>query len=220
MGESGCGKSSLGRTLLRLEDPTSGTVTFDGIDLDTLKGVQLKAFRRQAQIIYQDPYSALNPRQRVGDIITEPLAIHGKGTKHEQADRVKWLMEVVGLRPGQARRYPHEFSGGQHQRIVIARTLALQPPSRCPEPNAAASYWKGMCPAPLIHRPAAPFIPDAPWPKRSAKQSGPNSGKWEPTTRRPATSLQPPDYQIPVPRFEPVISPGTTPDRLRICQVS
>jgi hypothetical protein len=84
----------------------------DGIDLDTLKGDRLKAFRRQAQIIYQDPYSALNPRQRVGDIIAEPLAIHSKGTKSEQADRVKWLMEVVGLRPGQARRYPHEFSGG------------------------------------------------------------------------------------------------------------
>jgi oligopeptide/dipeptide ABC transporter ATP-binding protein len=127
VGESGCGKSSLGRTLLRLEDPTSGTVTFDGTDLDTLKGTQLKAFRRQAQVIYQDPYSALNPRQKVGDIIAEPLAIHNKGTKSEQADRVKWLMQVVGLRPGQARRYPHEFSGGQRQRIVIARALALQP---------------------------------------------------------------------------------------------
>ncbi|MEX1300883.1 MAG: dipeptide ABC transporter ATP-binding protein [Desulfotignum sp.] len=127
VGESGCGKSSLGRTLLRLEDPTAGTVTFDGTDLDTLKGNQLKAFRRQAQIIYQDPYSALNPRQKVGDIIAEPLAIHGKGTKQEQADRVKWLMQMVGLRPGQARRYPHEFSGGQRQRIVIARALALQP---------------------------------------------------------------------------------------------
>ena len=127
VGESGCGKSSLGRTLLRLEDPTSGTVTFDGIDLDTLKGNHLKAFRRQAQIIYQDPYSALNPRQKAGDIIGEPLAIHGKGTKSEQAERVEWLMQVVGLRPGQARRYPHEFSGGQRQRIVIARALALQP---------------------------------------------------------------------------------------------
>jgi oligopeptide/dipeptide ABC transporter ATP-binding protein len=127
VGESGCGKSSLGRTLLRLEDPTSGTVTFDGIDLASLKGDRLKAFRRQAQIIYQDPYSALNPRQKVGDIIAEPLAIHNKGTKSEQADRVKWLMQVVGLRPGQARRYPHEFSGGQRQRIVIARALALQP---------------------------------------------------------------------------------------------
>ena len=127
VGESGCGKSSLGRTLLRLEEPTSGTVTFEGIDLDTLKGDRLKAFRRQAQIIYQDPYSALNPRQKVGDIIAEPLAIHDKGTKSEQADRVKWLMQVVGLRPGQARRYPHEFSGGQRQRIVIARALALQP---------------------------------------------------------------------------------------------
>lgn len=127
VGESGCGKSSLGRTLLHLEDPTSGTVSFEGTNLDTLKGKTLKAFRRQAQIIYQDPYSALNPRQKVGDIIGEPLAIHRQGNKKERSERVAWLMEVVGLRPGQARRYPHEFSGGQRQRIVIARALALQP---------------------------------------------------------------------------------------------
>lgn len=127
VGESGCGKSSLGRTLLHLEDPTTGTVRFEGRDLGTLKGKTLKAFRRQAQIIYQDPYSALNPRQKVGDIIAEPLAIHNQGTGKEREDRVRQLMEVVGLRPGQARRYPHEFSGGQRQRIVIARALALQP---------------------------------------------------------------------------------------------
>ena len=127
VGESGCGKSSLGRTLLRLEDPTSGAVRFEGEDLAGLKGARLKNFRRQAQIIYQDPYSALNPRQRVGDIIAEPLAIHNQGSRQEREERVKWLMDVVGLRPGQARRYPHEFSGGQRQRIVIARALALQP---------------------------------------------------------------------------------------------
>lgn len=127
VGESGCGKSSLGRTLLRLEDPTSGTVAVDGVDLSTLKGKALKAFRRQAQIIYQDPYSALNPRQKVGDIIAEPLIIHGQGSKNEHREQVQQLMDVVGLRPGQARRYPHEFSGGQRQRIVIARTLALRP---------------------------------------------------------------------------------------------
>jgi oligopeptide/dipeptide ABC transporter ATP-binding protein len=127
VGESGCGKSSLGRVLLRLEDPTSGSVAFEGIDLGTLKGKSLKQFRGQAQIIYQDPYSALNPRQKVGDIIAEPLAIHGQGSRNERNDRVNWLMQVVGLRSGQARRYPHEFSGGQRQRIVIARALALQP---------------------------------------------------------------------------------------------
>ena len=127
VGESGCGKSSLGRTLLHLEEPTTGKVTFEGRDLCSLQGRGLKEFRRQAQIIYQDPYSALNPRQRVGDIIGEPLAIHRQGTKKERAERVQWLMNVVGLRPGQAKRYPHEFSGGQRQRIVIARALALQP---------------------------------------------------------------------------------------------
>lgn len=127
VGESGCGKSSLGRTLLRLEDPTDGSVEFEGRNLGSLEGRQLKEFRRQAQIIYQDPYSSLNPRQKVGDIIEEPLVIHRRGSKKERSERVAWLMEVVGLRPGQARRYPHEFSGGQRQRIVIARSLALQP---------------------------------------------------------------------------------------------
>ncbi|WP_163338942.1 ABC transporter ATP-binding protein [Desulfopila sp. IMCC35008] len=127
VGESGCGKSSLGRSLLRLEDPTSGKVEFEGGNLCALKGVELKQFRRQAQVIYQDPYSALNPRQKVCNIIGEPLIIHGIGDKKEREKRVQFLMEVVGLRPGQARRYPHEFSGGQRQRIVIARALALQP---------------------------------------------------------------------------------------------
>lgn len=127
VGESGCGKSSLGRSLLRLEDPTSGRVEFEGDDLCALKGAELKKFRLQAQIIYQDPYSALNPRQKVGNIIGEPLIIHRVGDKKEREERVRFLMEVVGLRPGQAKRYPHEFSGGQRQRIVIARALALQP---------------------------------------------------------------------------------------------
>lgn len=127
VGESGCGKSSLGRSLLRFEEPTSGKVEFEGTDLSSLHGKSLTEFRRSAQMIYQDPYSALNPRQKVGDIIGEPLAIHNQGSKRELQERVQWLMEVVGLRPGQARRYPHEFSGGQRQRIVIARALALQP---------------------------------------------------------------------------------------------
>jgi oligopeptide/dipeptide ABC transporter ATP-binding protein len=127
VGESGCGKSSLGRSLLRLEEPTKGWIEFEGENLSALKGTALKAFRRRAQIIYQDPYSALNPRQKVGSIIGEPLIIHGQTDRAEREQRVQWLMEVVGLRPGQARRYPHEFSGGQRQRIVIARALALQP---------------------------------------------------------------------------------------------
>jgi oligopeptide transport system ATP-binding protein len=127
VGESGCGKSSLGRSLLRMEEPTGGRIEFEGEDLGALRGAELKNFRRQAQIIYQDPYSALNPRQKVGNIIAEPLIIHGHSDIKEREKRVQWLMEVVGLRPGQAKRYPHEFSGGQRQRIVIARALALQP---------------------------------------------------------------------------------------------
>ena len=127
VGESGCGKSTLGRVLLRLEEPTGGQVLFQGRDLCRLAGEELKKFRRQAQIIYQDPYSALDPRQRVGDIIAEPLVIHGVGDAASRRARVEELLEVVGLRAAQARRYPHEFSGGQRQRIVIARALALQP---------------------------------------------------------------------------------------------
>ncbi|MFZ0726920.1 MAG: dipeptide ABC transporter ATP-binding protein [Desulfobacterales bacterium] len=127
VGESGCGKSTLGRLLLYLEKPTAGRVHFEDEDLGTFDRRRLKGFRRQAQIIYQDPYSALDPRQRVGRIIEEPLAIHRIGTAAERRERVKELLKVVGLRPGQAARYPHEFSGGQRQRIVIARALALNP---------------------------------------------------------------------------------------------
>ncbi len=127
VGESGCGKSTLGKVLLRLEDATGGQVFFNGENIGKFSPKQLKRFRQKAQIIYQDPYSALNPRQRVGDLIKEPLAIHGIGTVQDQQDRMLWLFERVGLRPNQARRYPHEFSGGQRQRIVIARALALNP---------------------------------------------------------------------------------------------
>ncbi len=127
VGESGCGKSTLGRLLLHLEPPTAGRVFFEGQDVGTFNRMRLKRFRREAQIIYQDPYSALNPRQRVGRIIAEPLEIHGIGTAAERRERVAELLQVVGLRPGQALRYPHEFSGGQRQRIVIARALALNP---------------------------------------------------------------------------------------------
>lgn len=127
VGESGCGKSTLGRVLLRLEEPTEGHVFFEGHDLGDFERARLKQFRREAQIIYQDPYSALNPRKKVGRLIEEPLLIHRIGTAQERRDRVAWLLKVVGLQPKHAERYPHEFSGGQRQRIVIARALALNP---------------------------------------------------------------------------------------------
>jgi oligopeptide/dipeptide ABC transporter ATP-binding protein len=127
VGESGCGKSTLGRTLLRLEEPTAGRVTFDGADLSTFGRARLKQFRREAQIVYQDPYSALNPRRRIGELVAEPLDIHRVGTPAERRERTAWLLQVVGLLPEHARRYPHEFSGGQRQRIVIARAIALNP---------------------------------------------------------------------------------------------
>jgi len=127
VGESGCGKSTLGRVLLRLEDPTAGKVFFAGQNLGAFGPSQLKKFRREAQIIYQDPYSALNPRQKIGRLIEEPLDIHRVGTRQERRERVHWLLDVVGLQPDHAQRYPHEFSGGQRQRIVIARALALNP---------------------------------------------------------------------------------------------
>jgi len=127
VGESGCGKSTLGRLLLYIEKPTAGRVFFEDDDLGNFDRRLLKRFRREAQIIYQDPYSALNPRQPVGSIIEEPLVIHAIGTAAERRKRVAELLQVVGLRPDQAARYPHEFSGGQRQRIVIARALALNP---------------------------------------------------------------------------------------------
>jgi oligopeptide transport system ATP-binding protein len=127
VGESGCGKSTLGRVLLRLEEPTQGHVFFEDHDLGDFERARLRQFRREAQIIYQDPYSALNPRKKVGRLIKEPLLIHRIGTAQERRDRVAWLLKVVGLQPEHAERYPHEFSGGQRQRIVIARALALNP---------------------------------------------------------------------------------------------
>jgi oligopeptide/dipeptide ABC transporter ATP-binding protein len=127
VGESGCGKSTLGRILLRLEDPTAGRVFFNGEDIAAFDRPRLKQFRREAQIIYQDPYSSLNPRRQIGDLIGEPLDIHFIGTPMERQERVAWLLKVVGLLPEHGRRYPHEFSGGQRQRIVIARALALNP---------------------------------------------------------------------------------------------
>jgi oligopeptide transport system ATP-binding protein len=127
VGESGCGKSTLGRLILRLEEPTEGNIFFEGEDIIQYDSKRLRQLRRQMQIIFQDPYSSLNPRKTVGSIIEEPLIIHKIGTRKERQERVLKLIEVVGLRPEHINRYPHEFSGGQRQRIGIARALALNP---------------------------------------------------------------------------------------------
>ena len=127
VGESGCGKSTLGALILRLEQPTSGKIVFDGQDIASLSSTEMKKLRRRIQIIFQDPYSSLNPRKTVQSILMEPLTIHRIGTHSERLERVAGLMEEVGLRPEYVSRYPHEFSGGQRQRIGIARALALNP---------------------------------------------------------------------------------------------
>jgi oligopeptide/dipeptide ABC transporter ATP-binding protein len=127
VGESGCGKSTLGRAILRLHEPTSGGLTFDGVDLMALDTQALRRKRRDMQIIFQDPFSSLNPRMTVGAILAEPFVIHRLGTKSEIETSVRKLLDTVGL-PGEAiSRYPHEFSGGQRQRIGIARAIALNP---------------------------------------------------------------------------------------------
>jgi len=127
VGESGCGKSTVGRCLLRLIEPTSGTVNFLGRDVLKLDRGDLRQLRREMQIIFQDPYASLNPRMKIGDIIGEPLVIHKQGTKSERRERVAELLRRVGLDPDYMSRYAHEFSGGQRQRIGVARTLALNP---------------------------------------------------------------------------------------------
>lgn len=126
-GESGCGKSTLARTVIRLEDPTEGKVSFAGNDMAHAAGRSLFQLRRDIQMIFQDPYSSLNPRMTIGRIVREPLAIHKLGTRQEQVERVRELLETVGLTSDVLDRYPHEFSGGQRQRVGIARALALDP---------------------------------------------------------------------------------------------
>jgi len=128
VGESGCGKSTLGRLLLRLEDPTEGDISFDGEGISTLQGKQLRQLRKKAQIVFQDPYSSLNPRKRVKQIVEEPLIIHHMfESKREREEEVRRLLAEVELEEDHLSRYPHEFSGGQRQRVGIARALALRP---------------------------------------------------------------------------------------------
>jgi len=127
VGESGCGKSTVGRTVLRLIEPTAGSIWIAGSDITTLSKSELRSYRRQMQIIFQDPFSSLDPRMSAGDIVAEPLRVHGVGSGAEVRAKVATLFERVGLRRAQMDNYPHQFSGGQRQRIGIARALALQP---------------------------------------------------------------------------------------------
>ncbi len=127
VGESGCGKSTVGRTIMRLVEPTAGTIRLGGTDITGLSRAAMRPYRREMQIIFQDPYSSLNPRLPVGRIVEEPLFIHGIGTAREREERVAAIFERVGLRAAQMKNYPHEFSGGQRQRIGIARALTLDP---------------------------------------------------------------------------------------------
>jgi oligopeptide/dipeptide ABC transporter ATP-binding protein len=138
VGESGCGKSTVSRLVLRLIEPDTGGIRFEGRDLLAMNAEQLRAFRREAQIIFQDPYASLNPRMTVNQILSEPLALHDLVPRAQRRARVEELLRLVGLEPRYARRYPHEFSGGQRQRIAIARALAVEPKLIiCDEPVSA-----------------------------------------------------------------------------------
>ncbi len=138
VGESGCGKSTAGRAILQLHKPTSGSVNFGKDDLTKLKGEHLRKMRRKMQMIFQDPYASLNPRMTVGQIIGEPLLIHGLADGKEAEERVEDLLRLVGLNPSYANRYPHEFSGGQRQRVGVARALSTNPDLIiCDEPISA-----------------------------------------------------------------------------------
>ena len=138
VGESGSGKSTTGYCILQLIKPTSGSIRFAGKELTQLSGEQLRKMRQDMQIVFQDPYSSLDPRMTVGNIVSEPLEVHGMGTRKSRRETVRRLLEVVGFNPNFTNRYPHEFSGGQRQRIGIARALALSPKLIvCDEPVSA-----------------------------------------------------------------------------------
>lgn len=138
VGESGCGKSTTGRTILRLTEPTSGSVTYNGQNVFKMKGKELQKMRRELQMVFQDPYSSLNPRKRIGNILEEPLKIQSLGNKQERTNRVIEMMEKVGMRSDHYYRFPHEFSGGQRQRFGLARALVVNPKIVvCDEPVSA-----------------------------------------------------------------------------------
>ncbi len=138
VGESGCGKSTLGRAILRLVTPTGGRIRFEGVDLTTLADAKLRQVRRRMQMIFQDPFSSLDPRMTVGETVAEPMLVHRLASARERRDRVAELFRLVRLDPGMSSRYPHEFSGGQRQRIGVARALAAQPSFIiCDEPVSA-----------------------------------------------------------------------------------
>jgi peptide/nickel transport system ATP-binding protein len=138
VGESGCGKSTVARSILRLVEPTGGTIRLNGLDITHLGKADLRPHRRSMQIVFQDPFASLNPRMRAGDIVGEPLSVHGMATGNKKRERIAELFEQVGLRPDQMQNYPHQFSGGQRQRICIARALSLGPSLIvCDEPVSA-----------------------------------------------------------------------------------
>jgi oligopeptide transport system ATP-binding protein len=138
VGESGCGKSTTGRAVLRIYDPTAGTVLYNGVDITKLRSRQLQHYRRNMQMIFQDPFASLDPRMTVGSIISEPMEIHNLSKGKEREERVREMLRIVGLNPYFANRYPHEFSGGQRQRIGVARALVLEPEFIvCDEPISA-----------------------------------------------------------------------------------